>query len=164
MGKGGFTLLEMLLAIGIIMILATASFGIYTSFVSSVQFNAAREDVISDLKTTREAAMSGEYGENWGIQYTNLSSSSTIRNPYYYTIFYTPANNFSSASTVTTTVVYLPSGVVFSNPSGVAASSTIIFTDTTGTTTSSASNFQVSIGDNSNDSSTVTITPSGTIY
>ena len=88
--RRGFTLLELILVIGIIIILATASFGIYQNYVSSVQFNAAREDIISNLKMTRESAMSGMYSDNWGINYVNAGG--------YYKIFYTPTT-FSSAST-----------------------------------------------------------------
>jgi type II secretory pathway pseudopilin PulG len=149
--RGGFTLLELILVIGIIIILATASFGIYQNYVSSVQFNAAREDIISNLKMTRESAMGGMYSDNWGINYVNAGG--------YYKIFYTPTT-FSSASTVITQPVYLPSGISFTNPSVAAGSSTIIFTNTTGTTTTSS----ISITDSSNNSTTINITPSGTVY
>jgi prepilin-type N-terminal cleavage/methylation domain-containing protein len=149
----GYTLLEMILVIGIIVILAAIGFGAYQTFVTTIQFNSASEGIISDLKATREFAMSGLYGDNWGVHYTNTGSQ------YYYDLFYTPTT-FFSASTVTTTRIYLPAGISFKNPSSGAGSSTVMFTNTTGTTTTSS----VSIGDNYNDSSTVNITPSGTIY
>ncbi len=151
--REGYTLLETVLVIGIIVMLAAIGFGSYQTFVTTVQFSSAREDIMSDLTATRESAMSGMYSDNWGVHYTNTGSQ------YYYDIFYT-STTFPSAFTVTTTRVFLPTGIVFTDPSSITGSSTIMFTNTTGTTTTSS----VSIGDNYNDSSTINVTPSGNVY
>ena len=114
MKKHGFTLVELLLVIGIFAILATFSSLNFFSTYSRSNLGATKDVLIADLKSTQSSAMSGE-GQNgtptggWGLIVNDSSS---------YTQFpgtvYDPGNSLNFRTT-------LPSDITISStfPSGI---------------------------------------------
>lgn len=109
----GFTLLEIILSLGILAILATAGFGIYFGFQGSVRVGEESEKIADILRQARSNAISGENSAKWGVRfiYPEVGES-------YYDFFW--GENYGVATT--TERNYLPTGVIFTNP---AASSTL---------------------------------------
>ena len=129
--SAGFTLLELMLVIGILVIIATMSRDFYGSYVPSAQLEDNAQTVIYDLRNTRDKAMNGQDDRLWGIHFVNSTSD-------YYEIFSTPTDYSDATKTVLTTV-YLRNNVIFNYPaegnnldiifnkiSGLVASSSLV--------------------------------------
>lgn len=125
----GFTLLEMMLAIGTIAILGGLAVGYYAGVFRSISLDAAQKIMVSDLRRAQAQAMYNVDSMKWGIHFVNSTT-------HYYEIFKTPTN-YASMARVTTETINLPSGVLFSDP---VASTTkdVIFERTTGLTAASS--------------------------
>jgi len=148
---GGFTLLELLMVIGIIAILAAAGFGVYGNFVENVQLEAAEKNIIFDLKNVRSRSMAGESELKWGIHFVGSTSTD------YYELFSTPTD-YSSASTTIEETVFLQSGTVFTSPSS-GSTTDAIFNKITGTATSTS----VTISSDG-ETKTINISSIGSVY
>lgn len=121
---GGFTLLEMLLVIGILSVLAVAGFAYYRNSVKNIEFDEAAKDIIATLNDARSRALAGQSGWNWGVNFVNSSTP-------YYQIFSSPTN-FANGSTTIDSTYYLPGTVAFSVPSAPNGSTSILFNKITG--------------------------------
>lgn len=124
--QGGFTLLELILVIAILVIIATVGRDFYGSFVSGAQIEANAKTIIYDLRNTRDKAMNGQDDRIWGIHFVNDVSD-------YYEVFSTPSNYLDQAKTILVTS-YLKNGISFSLPTE-GANTDIIFSKISGTTT-----------------------------
>jgi prepilin-type N-terminal cleavage/methylation domain-containing protein len=124
--KSGFTLLELLLVIGILVVIAGISTDFYGNFVSSVQLEDNAKTIIYDLRNTRDKAMNGQNDLNWGIHFVDSVND-------YYEIFPT-SNGYSERVLSQVTTNYLnngislqtvPSDIIFSKISGWASSTSV---------------------------------------
>lgn len=106
--QNGFTLLELMLVIGILVIIATISRDFYGSFVPGAQLEDNAKTIIYDLRNTRDKAMNGQDSRLWGIHFVNGVSD-------YYEIFSTPTDYNDVAKTILVTS-YLRNGIMFSSP------------------------------------------------
>jgi len=106
--QNGFTLLELMLVIGILVIISTISQDFYGSFVSSTQLEDNAKTIIYDLRNTRDQAMNGQDDRLWGIHFVNGASD-------YYEIFSTPTDYNDATKTISVTS-YLRNGITFTNP------------------------------------------------
>lgn len=122
--QSGFTLLEILLVVGILVVLAAISRDFYGSFVSGAQLDANAKTIIYDLRNTRDKAMNGQDARRWGVHFVNGASD-------YYETFSTPTDYSDGSKTIGVTT-YLSSGVSFSYPAE-GVNSDIIFEKISGT-------------------------------
>ncbi len=122
----GFSLLELMLVVGILAILGTAGFGMYHNFVKNVELSSMAQTIRTDLKTARSKAQAGTENYRWGIHFVNSTND-------YYEIFSTPTNYADGATEVRDTV-YLRGGVTFSNPTE-GNTTDVVFVKISGTTT-----------------------------
>lgn len=104
----GFTLLELMLVIAILVILATMSRDFFGSFVPGAQLEDNAKTIIYDLRNTRDKAMNGQDDRLWGIHFINGASD-------YYEIFSTPTDYNDVAKTVILSN-YLKNNIIFSSP------------------------------------------------
>lgn len=123
----GFSLLELLLVIGVLAILGSIGSAYYFNVVKNIEMSTAATGIISDLKHAQSSAMAGESGMRWGVHLVNGTDD-------YYQVFSTPTN-FASASTTITSIVYLPQQIVFSDPSE-GSTKDVVFERITGVVTS----------------------------
>lgn len=106
--RSGFTLLEVILVVGIIAIVGVAGLAFYRNFAKGNALEMAAKTIISDLVNARAKAMAGEDGVKWGIHFVNGVDD-------YYELFSTPSD-YSSPSKQIVETKYLPGQIVFTNP------------------------------------------------
>lgn len=148
--KRGLTLIELLLAVAVLAVLASAAVGFYGEFAKGVELNSVVKSFIFELKNARSKAMAGEDGLKWGVRVVNNTSD-------YYEIFSTPTN-YSSASTTIKSITYLSVGIIFSTPPE-SSSTDIIFSKISGSATST-----LVVIESKSESKTITITSNGNVY
>jgi Tfp pilus assembly protein FimT len=127
--QSGFTLLELTLVIGMIVIIATMSRDFFGSFVSPSQLENNAKTIIFDLRNTRDKAMNGLEDRNWGIHFVNGAND-------YYEVFSTPTN-YSDLAKNTLVTSYLQNGIIFNSPAE-GVNTDIIFTKINGQVASSS--------------------------
>ena len=127
--QSGFTLLELTLVIGMIVIIATMSRDFFGSFVSPSQLENNAKTIIFDLRNTRDKAMNGLEDRNWGIHFVNGDND-------YYEVFSTPTNYSDLAKNIFVTS-YLQNGIIFNSPAE-GVNTDIIFTKINGQVASSS--------------------------
>lgn len=125
----GFTLLELMLVIAILVILATMSRDFFGSFVPGAQLEDNAKTIIYDLRNTRDKAMNGQDSRLWGIHFINGTSD-------YYEIFSTPTDYNDVAKTVILSS-YLKNNIIFNSPAE-SSSLDIIFSKISGQVASSS--------------------------
>jgi len=150
MKQSGFTLLELLLTIGISAIVAGIAVGTYTGVFRELELESARTQLISDLREVRARAVSVEDGKKWGIHFINSTDD-------YYEIFSTPTN-YADGSKVVATTVYLAGGITFVDPAE-SITDDIIFNKHTGATTANS----ITIKNAWDSNKTISVNSSGNI-
>ena len=116
--RGGFTLLEVLIVVGVVAIMSVTGSAIYTNYNKGVEIDALSETMSSDLKQAQSKSMIGEGGYKWGVRFVNSDTD-------YYEVFSTPSD-YDDPSKVIASKNYLPNGIDFSYPA-VDSSKDIIF-------------------------------------
>lgn len=148
-----FTLLELILVIGILAVLGAAGFGFYYNFQLNIKIEEEGNKIQNVLRGIQQKAISGEENSQWGVRFVYPQNG----DQYY--------DSFLGADYLTGTTTerfYLSSGVIFTNPS---ASSTIdvIFSKRFGEVATS-SPIIISIKTATSDiAKNITITPKGLI-
>lgn len=148
----GFTLLELLLSIAVLLILTVAAREFYAGYIRSNELDTAARMLAADLAMARSKAMAGGSDYHWGVHLVNQAGA-----PDYYEIFASPAG-YASASTTTKQTVYLPKVVDFSDPA-VGNSKDVVFNRLTGA--SSATSTTISTLDSAR---TVFVSDNGLIH
>ncbi len=126
----GFTLLEVLITMAILVILGTAGVGGYRTYGKNVEVTSLSQSISSELRLMQARSMAGESGFKWGIHFVNGAASD------YYELFSTPTTYVSASTTVSATTT-LPKSVTFSDPD-VGQSKDIIFDKISGNTTATS--------------------------
>ncbi|MBI2450983.1 MAG: prepilin-type N-terminal cleavage/methylation domain-containing protein [Parcubacteria group bacterium] len=67
----GFTLLELILVMGIIAILSVALTAAYQSFQRGAILDIASREIVGKLREAQARALSGEDGSRWGVRFDN---------------------------------------------------------------------------------------------
>ena len=150
----GFTLLEIILTMGILAILATAGFGLYYGFQANIKIDETADNISSILRAARANSISGEQGAQWGIRFVYPQTGDS-----YYDVFW----GESYVNATTTERNFLMTGVIFTNP---AASSTldVIFSRRSGSLANSSTTLIVSVKNEADDIvKNVFIEPNGLI-
>lgn len=117
----GFTLLELLIVIGITAILAVFLIINPLSFRSRQDLNLTVSEMVAALRNAQNNSISQESGSVWGIYFDNIDGSG------FYDFF--SGSNYSSANIASRSS--LRSSVKFVQPA-VGASSTVIFSAVSG--------------------------------
>jgi len=146
----GFSLIELMLVIVILVILATIVNGYYLNYLKNTQLDSTGKLVASGLIKARDKAMAGEADKNWGVHFVNGTDD-------YYELFSSPTDYASVSKTVKETI-FLDSGVNFSTPAA-GASSTAIFSKISGTTTAAS----IVLTSNFGGTSTVSVSAQGRV-
>lgn len=146
----GFTLLEVLIVIGILAVLTSISAPIYRNFVKTSELGVTAKIMTSFLREARSKSMTGNLNLKWGIHFVNSGTD-------YYESFSTPTDYSDSLKSVIATTS-LPFGVNFTAP---VSTSDVIFGKIVGTTTATTT---VTFTSTDGESKTVTVTPIGNIY
>ncbi len=142
----GFSLLELLIVIGIMAVLLVAGGGMYRNFGKSVELSATSQTIAADLRQMQSKAMVGEGGYKWGVHFVKDAGGD------YYTLFSTDGTN--STTTATTT---LSSGITFADPA--SGYKDIIFNKITGNTTATTTSIVLE-----GVVATTTVSSIGTVY
>lgn len=150
--NSGFSLLELLIVIAIIMIIAVAGSGTYRGFVKNVELKSTARTIVADLKQVQSKAMTGEGGFKWGAHVVNGTPDD------YYVLFSTSGISYADGSTVPSATTTLSKGITFGSPTE-GNFTDIIFNKISGTTTATTVSV-VSEG----ATQTVTVSGVGTIY
>lgn len=151
----GFTILELVISIAIIAIMSVAIGMELITYQRVSSLDAAAKDIVSELRSVQNKALSGEDGNSdgtgdaWGVRFSNSTYDT-------YAEFY--GSSFNSANVTGTTT--LSSAVVFTNPAS-SATKDIVFTKITGTTTPSTIILQTQDG---SQLKTITVATSSISY
>jgi prepilin-type N-terminal cleavage/methylation domain-containing protein len=125
----GFSLLELLIVVGIVAVISVAGVASYRSFGKNVQIGGIARTMIADIRQAQANAMIGKNGYKWGVHIVNSNDD-------YYEIFSTP-DVYANASTTVMSTTTLSSGISFSDPAS-GNSKDIIFSKISGTTTATS--------------------------
>lgn len=147
MSSRGFSLLELLIVVAIMVILLGAGSGFYQGFGKNVELSSTSQTIAADLRLMQAKAMAGESGYKWGARFVKNVSGD------YYLLFSTDGIN--STTTATTT---LSSGIKFSDPA--SGYKDIIFNKISGTIPA-ATTTSITL---SGITATTTVSTLGTIY
>ncbi|MEK7481863.1 MAG: type II secretion system protein [Patescibacteria group bacterium] len=124
----GFTLLELLLVMAILIILGTVAFNAYYNFQLEVKVDEEANRIKQILRQVQQKAISGEQNAKWGARFVNATSSDQ-----YYDVFY--GNSYSAGTS--TDRYYLATGIDFTSPSS-SSTLDVIFNKRTGINSSSS--------------------------
>jgi len=127
--KFGFTIIEILVVMAIIIIIGTFSVANYTGLKGQRLMESQVDKVTADLQATRERSKAQEGGAGWGIRFENTLDS----NEDYYEIW--TGGSYATGTVISR--VNVSSGVVFSNP-GSGSNFDVIFSGATGLPTASS--------------------------
>lgn len=107
--RRGFSLIELLLVVSIIMAISAAGIAGYRNFGKHVELSSTREIITADLRQAQSKAMAGEGGVKWGAHFVNNDASQ------YYELFST-GTVYGGPSAIVYATTSLAGGVVFSDP------------------------------------------------
>ncbi len=128
-GKQSFTLVEVLITVGILSIIVGVGFLNLTGFKSKHSFDLDAENVVASIRNTQNRALLGEGGTSWGIRFVSSATGGS------YEIFsgteYAPSSVVvSDALSVSSRFYNPPSGfsktIVFSPISGLPSNADTI--------------------------------------
>ncbi len=148
----GFSLLELLIVMALLVTMATVGSGMYRNFGKSVELSSTSQVIAADLRHMQAKAMAGEGGFKWGAHFVNTTTDD------YYVLFSTSGTTFADVSTDSIATTTLSKTIAFSDPSD-STSKDIIFNKISGTTTAAT----VVIG-SEGLTQTVTVSSVGTVY
>lgn len=136
MAGKGFTVVELLIVVGITVVLAAAAAPIYSNLQVSTQLDEASAQITQDLRLAREQSRAGVYGVSHGVLFG--ANSYTLYQGASYAArdaTYDQINTFSKALAITTT--FPGNEVTFTTGTGApSATGTIVVAhDVSGTRT-----------------------------
>lgn len=155
--RSGFTLIEIIITLGIFLVLGGIVFTNLTGRRSEADLNSADEEIAATLRQAQSASMQEKSGLAWGVHFDN----STTVQPFY-TLFSTSLTNQTyTATSVVGGNIPLPTSVSYVT-SSIASGATlnIIFQPGSGATTSTNIGLYMPI---QGFSSTISISSIGTI-
>jgi prepilin-type N-terminal cleavage/methylation domain-containing protein len=137
----GFTLIELILVVAMILILTTMSTSFYSRFINQNSVINASDQLVMQLRKAQMYAMMGKQNSNWGVGYS--SNTMTL---YKGSTFTGHTTEFDENFTVPTSVT-------------ITGLSDVNFTKTTGATGTQS----ITISDQNGNSSAVNVNSLGTV-
>ena len=119
--KKGFTMLELLIVIGITATLSVVGVGFYINQQKAKILENTAQEIANYLHYTQQKSISQEQGLQWGVHFENPSSGSDFYALYTGTTYSSPIET-----------KYLPAGIIFTTPA-TGNSINISFNKLTGT-------------------------------
>ncbi|MBI5079210.1 prepilin-type N-terminal cleavage/methylation domain-containing protein [Candidatus Wolfebacteria bacterium] len=147
-----FTLIEILIVVGIMTILAAIGSVSFFSFRAQNNLNLTTKEILSLLRNAQNRSITQENGVNWGVRLGNPSNQDG-----FYALFQGAA--YSSANTVLR--ANLPPAVQFNDPLS-GANKDIVFNSISGLPADSATVI-ISLKNNPSDTRTIIINANGQI-
>ena len=123
MFQKGFTILELMLVIGVLVIIVSLGFPIAFDFYKNYQLQAERDRFISLLETTRNSSMINLNQASHGVHWDN-DNFITFEGSSFATRNQSQDQNFPRAKTIS---VAGPNEIIFNSLSGQADSSIFVF-------------------------------------
>lgn len=103
--RKGFTLMELLVVLGITAVLSTVSFSLYINQQRTKLLETTAEEIVGFLKYAQQKSTSQEQGLQWGVHFENPASGNDFYALYTGTTYTSPEETR-----------YLPKGITFSTP------------------------------------------------
>ncbi len=150
--KGGFTLPELLVVMGIMILLFGIGSSNYFGYRNKKFLESSTVQIVTDLREIMERSRSQQSGSQWGVRFTNPSGDAND----YYEIW----SGDTYASGTVASKIPLPSSVVLSAPPS-SSSTDIIFSKATGLPTATFT--IVMITSSGSGTSTIDISSAGVI-
>jgi prepilin-type N-terminal cleavage/methylation domain-containing protein len=127
--QAGFTLLELMIAIGILAIVSVIAAANFAGIFHAISLTSTQKGLVTDLRGAQANAMNGEFAVKWGVHFVNGATQ-------YYEVFRTPSN-YADVGKVVTATTMLPASITFTDPAPSTVKD-IIFDRTTGVTAASS--------------------------
>lgn len=154
--KSGFTLVELLIVIGITVIMAGIGGATYMGLRERERIDQMADRIVADMRSTMARAQAQEGGNQWGIHFDNVTSSS----PFYAIWYGATGSTYGVGSTTWGTVTFVATGLQFTVPAS-GSSVDLVFTKpyglpsaaatvTVASTATTASSRTISIDTNGN--------------
>ncbi|MDO8515751.1 MAG: prepilin-type N-terminal cleavage/methylation domain-containing protein [bacterium] len=153
-GRQGFTLVELLVVIAVIIVVARFSYTTLVGDVGKQDLNATTQKMAALAREAQSLAMAQSSSTTWGVRFSNETSSAA-----YYALFagtYYPSSSVRGYYRLPATVAYVSSSLT----SGAVLD--VYFSQITGRASPSATIRIYSLRDTSR-SSTISISPSGAV-
>lgn len=148
----GFTLIELVITLGIMVFLAGIGFLFISGYKSNQNINSTSQEIVSVLRNAQNRSLSQEGGGRWGVYFSNPVSGND-----FYNLF--KGSSYSSSTIVSQTA--LSSGVQFDTPIS-GSSSSVVFSPVTGLP-DNALTIKISLTARPSVSSTIIINQNGQI-
>jgi len=148
----GLTLIELLIAVGIIAVLGTLGALALINYRSYSILGLQQQEIVAALRDAQNRSINQENGRPWGVHFENPSSGSG-----FYALFASSTYNSVDINSTTT----LNSAIVFLDPSS-GNSKDIIFSAITGLP-SATNSITIALSVNNSVSSTISINANGQI-
>jgi prepilin-type N-terminal cleavage/methylation domain-containing protein len=148
-----FTLIELIISIGILAILAGVGFINIINYRHRQDLTSTAQEIIEVLRNSQNRSLSQEGGGRWGVYFNNPTGAAND----FYELF--QGADYATATSVSKSV--LPSNIQFDIPAS-GSSSTIIFSPITGLPNAGAT-VKISLISSQTSSSTITVNSNGKI-
>ena len=149
--KKGFTMLELLIVIGITATLSVVGIGFYVNQQKAKILENTAQEIVGYLRYVQQKSMAQEQSLQWGVHFDNPTSG---QDSY---ALYTGTTYSSSIETK-----YLPSGIIFTTPA-TGNSINISFNKLTGTSATSTTQSITIKSIVTNSTSTISVSGQGLI-
>ncbi len=127
--SNGFTLLELLLIVGIIVLMVALAIPVFRSFQETAGLNNTAEEIVNALRLSQNKTLASQAGSSWGVYFNDVGS------PQNYILF--QGASFSSREPTSDKVYQLSKRIEFSLVSIVGGGKEIVFNKVSGTTSKS---------------------------
>ncbi|MFH1346873.1 MAG: hypothetical protein ABIH10_01335 [Spirochaetota bacterium] len=150
--SGGFTIIELVVALAVVIVLASTGFLSIISYKNNQGVSSESREIVAALRAAQNNSLSQEDGNRWGVYFENTSE-----NGAFYVIF----SGLAYSATTTYVKNVLPSNAEFITPA-LETISSVVFSPITGLP-DSALTVKISLISDQNVSSTISVTSNGQI-
>jgi len=146
-----FTLVELLIVLGITAILSIVGFGFYANQQKTKILESTAQEIANYLRYAQQKSVSQEQGFQWGVHFDNPTSGQDSYALYTGTTYSSPIET-----------KYLPTGIIFTTPA-TGNSVNVSFNKLTGTNYSGTSQSLVIQSTSSSATKTISVSSQGLI-